>query len=59
MPDTALAAAQKKGRERYEGFIEALARRLARGRKLSEESAACLRIGDAPDLVRSLSFRRP
>jgi hypothetical protein len=37
LPDTALAAAQTKGRERYEGFVEALARRLARGRKLADE----------------------
>ncbi len=37
LPDTALAAAQSKGRERYEGFIEALGRRLARGRKLADE----------------------
>ena len=37
LPDGALAAAQTKGRERYEGFVEALIRRLARGRKLSDE----------------------
>lgn len=37
LPDTTLAAAQTKGRERYEGFIEALGRRLARGRKLADE----------------------
>lgn len=37
LPDTALAAAQTKGRERYEGFVEVLARRLARGRKLADE----------------------
>src|SRR5579883_2107519 len=37
LPDTALAAAQIKGRERYEGFVEALGRRLARGRKLADE----------------------
>lgn len=37
LPDNALAAAQTKGRERYEGFIEALARRLARGHKLADE----------------------
>jgi hypothetical protein len=36
-PDTALAAAQTKGRERYDGFVEALGRRLARGRKLADE----------------------
>src|SRR5579863_3710098 len=37
LPDTALVAAQAKGRERYDGFVEALGRRLARGRKLSDE----------------------
>jgi predicted transcriptional regulator len=37
LPDIALAAAQTKGRERYEGFVEALGRRLARGRKLADE----------------------
>src|SRR3984957_19748887 len=37
LPDVALAAAQTKGRERYEGFVEALGRRLARGRKLTDE----------------------
>ena len=37
LPDTVLAAAQTKGRERYEGYVEALGRRLARGRKLVDE----------------------
>lgn len=37
LPEAALSAAQSKGRERYERFVEALGRRLARGRKLSEE----------------------
>lgn len=37
LPDTALAAAQTKGRERYEGYVEALGRRLARGLKLTDE----------------------
>ena len=37
LPDTARPAAQAKGRERYEGFIEALGRRLARGHTLAEE----------------------
>src|SRR5271154_7031052 len=35
LPDAALAAAQTKGRVRYEGFIESLGRRLERGRKLA------------------------
>jgi predicted transcriptional regulator len=39
LPDTALAAAQAKGRERYDGFVEALGRRLARGRKLADEAS--------------------
>jgi len=37
LPDSAQAAAQAKGRERYEGFIEALGRRLARGKTLVDE----------------------
>jgi hypothetical protein len=37
LPDAAQAAAQIKGRERYEGFVEALGRRLARGRTLADE----------------------
>ena len=37
LPDAALPAAQAKGRERYEGYIEAVGRRLARGRKLADE----------------------
>ena len=37
LPDTALAAAQAKGRERYDGFVESLGRRLERGRKLADE----------------------
>ena len=37
LPDAALPAAQAKGRERYEGYIEAVGRRLARGRKFADE----------------------
>jgi predicted transcriptional regulator len=37
LPDTSLAAAQTKGKERYQGFVEALVRRLTRGRKLADE----------------------
>jgi hypothetical protein len=37
LPDTAQPAAQAKGRERYEGFVEALGRRLAKGQTLSAE----------------------
>jgi predicted transcriptional regulator len=37
LPDTAQPSAQAKGRERYEGFVEALGRRLAKGQTLAEE----------------------
>lgn len=37
LPPEAQAAAQVKGRERYEGFIEALARRWNQGRSLFDE----------------------
>jgi len=37
LPDTAKAAAQAKGRERYDGFFEALGRRMSSGRTLADE----------------------
>ncbi len=37
LPDSAQPAAQAKGRERYEGFVEALGRRLAKGKTLADE----------------------
>ncbi|OYX79923.1 MAG: CopG family transcriptional regulator, partial [Bradyrhizobium sp. 35-63-5] len=37
LPESAQQAAQAKGRERYEGFVDALGRRLAKGRTLMEE----------------------
>jgi len=37
LPDTAQKAAQAKGRERYEGFVEAVGRRLAHGPSLLDE----------------------
>lgn len=37
LPDTAQTAARAKGRERYEGFVEALGRRLAHGKTLLDE----------------------
>jgi predicted transcriptional regulator len=52
LPDTAQAAAQAKGRERYEGFVEALGRRLARGRTLADElvtDIAAAEPGKAPE----------
>jgi len=47
VPETALAAAQIKGRERYQGFVEALGRRLARGNGLADEISS-----DVPEVVR-------
>jgi predicted transcriptional regulator len=37
LPDTTQPAAQAKGRERYEGYVEALGRRLAKGHTLAQE----------------------
>jgi hypothetical protein len=42
LPDTAQPAAQVKGRERYEGFVEALGRRLAKGQTLDQEISSKL-----------------
>jgi hypothetical protein len=40
LPDAARAAAQAQGKERFEGFIEALARKMEFGPKLSDSIAA-------------------
>ena len=37
LPDTALPAAQAKGSERFEGFVEALGRRLSRGNTFADD----------------------
>ncbi|MBI0530285.1 CopG family transcriptional regulator [Sphingomonas sp. TX0522] len=37
LPDAALAAAQAMGRERYQGFVEALSRRMELGPRLGSE----------------------
>jgi hypothetical protein len=37
LPNEAQGAAQAKGRERYEGFIEALGRRIQKGQSLMDE----------------------
>lgn len=37
LPEAALAAQQAKGRERYESFLAALGRRLAKGQTLSQD----------------------
>jgi predicted transcriptional regulator len=46
LPDAAQAAAQAKGRERYEGYVEALGRRLAKGRTLADEISQDIVPGD-------------
>ena len=45
LPPGAEAAAQAKGRERYESFIEALGRRLAKGQRLPKEVSEERQIG--------------
>jgi hypothetical protein len=40
LPDTAQAAAQTKGRDHYDVFVEALGRRLAKGQILLQEVSA-------------------
>jgi len=37
LPDAAQPGAQAKGKQRYEGFVEAVGRRLARGKSLIDE----------------------
>lgn len=48
LPSDAQATAQVKGRERYEGFIEALGRRLNQGRTLMDEIPRDLGQDDSP-----------
>ena len=51
LPDSAQAAARAKGRERYEGFVEALGRRRAGGKSLADEVSQDIEgIGSAQDL---------
>lgn len=40
LPDAGLAAAQAQGRERYERFVEALARKMASGQRIAAELRA-------------------
>jgi predicted transcriptional regulator len=51
LPDTAQPAAQTKGRERYEGFVEALGRRLTRGQTLAQEISLEVEPGRASSTV--------
>jgi predicted transcriptional regulator len=47
LPDSAQAAAQAKGNERFQGFIETLGRRLARGTTFADEIARDVLTPDA------------
>ena len=50
LPDTAQPAAQAKGRERYDGFVEALGRRLTKGQSLAQEISQDVNINESkPD----------
>ena len=49
LPDTAQPGAQAKGRERYEGYVEALGRRLAKGRTLADEISQDVAPADEAD----------
>ena len=46
LPDTARTAAQVNGRERYEGYVAALGRRIARGQSLADEITAEMNAND-------------
>jgi hypothetical protein len=48
LPSDAQASAQAKGRERYEGFIESLGRRLAQGKSLLQEIPEDVVFGASP-----------
>ncbi len=52
LPDTAQTAAQAKGRERYEGFVEAVGRRLARGASLLDEITREIEASKSSDSAR-------
>jgi predicted transcriptional regulator len=47
-PDSSQASAQAKGRERYQGFIEALGRKLAHGPGLADELCVDAAAGREP-----------
>jgi AcrR family transcriptional regulator len=49
LPPEAQASAQVKGRERYEGFIEALGRRLNQGRTLIDEIPSDMLSAEPPE----------
>jgi predicted transcriptional regulator len=47
LPDALQTAAQAKGRERYEGYVAALGRRIARGQSLADELVAEVNVPEA------------
>lgn len=49
LPESSAAAARAQAAERYEGFIEALGRRLATGRRLHEDVLPSNAAGGEPD----------
>lgn len=50
LPDSALAAAQAMGKERWERFVEALARRMETGPRLSREVARDIDAASGSDI---------
>ncbi|MEO0915933.1 MAG: ribbon-helix-helix protein, CopG family, partial [Pseudomonadota bacterium] len=50
LPDEMREAAQASGKERYDGFVEALGRRLAKGKTLTKEVSEDLEDDDAESL---------
>jgi predicted transcriptional regulator len=57
LPDTALTVTRAKGSERYDNFIEALGRRLAKGPKLWQEIGRDSRM-PAADCEKSMDSRK-
>jgi predicted transcriptional regulator len=49
LPETAQAAARAKGGERYDKFLEALGRRLAKGPRLRQELSEDVRVDERAD----------
>jgi hypothetical protein len=50
LPDASQMAAQAKGRERYEGYVAALGRRIGRGQSLADELVAEVNVTETTDL---------
>jgi predicted transcriptional regulator len=58
LPEVMQASAQAKGRERYEGFVDALGRRLAKGRMLADEISTDMPT-DSPSACMATNKRTP